>query len=68
LLSNFAADFVETYKFNLKMSVPASEDGSPLTEAQKIAESMSSKDYFLVSEEKLINEWADKSVSLFKYR
>lgn len=48
------------------MSVPASENEAPLTEAQKIAERMSSKDYFLASEEKLINDWADKSLSLFK--
>jgi len=28
---------------------------------------MSAKEYFLSEEEKLINEWADKSVKLFRY-
>ena len=43
------------------------EEDAELTEAQQIGEKMSARDYFLAGEEKLINEWADKSIKLFKY-
>ncbi len=36
-------------------------------EAQQIAEHTSAKEYFLVQQEKLIDEWADRANKLFKY-
>ena len=48
------------------MSVRASEVESAPEQAHKVAERMSAKDYFLAQQEKLIDEWADKSVKLFK--
>lgn len=50
------------------MSVRLSEIESVASEAQQIAEQSTAKDYFLSQEEKLVDEWADKSVKLFKYR
>lgn len=44
------------------------EEEPELTEAQQVGQKMSARDYFLAGEEKLINEWADKSIKLFKYR
>lgn len=49
------------------MSVRLSEIESVASEAQQIAEQTTAKDYFLSQEEKLVDEWADKSVKLFKY-
>lgn len=49
------------------MSVRLSELESVSSEAQQIAEQTTAKDYFLSQEEKLVDEWADKSVKLFKY-
>lgn len=49
------------------MSVRLSEIESAASEAQQIAEQTTAKDYFLSQEEKLVDEWADKSVKLFKY-
>ena len=48
------------------MSVRPSEIETA-SEAQQIAETMSAKEFFLAGEEKLIDEWADKSVNLFRY-
>lgn len=48
------------------MSVRLSEIESVASEAQQIAEQSTAKDYFLSQEEKLVDEWADKSVKLFK--
>lgn len=48
------------------MSVRGGEKGQIAEEAEKVAQNMSAKDYFLAEEEKLIDEWADKSVKLFK--
>jgi hypothetical protein len=49
------------------MSVRANGGEKISEEAQKVAQSMSAKQYFLAEEEKIIDEWADKSVKLFKY-
>ncbi len=57
---------LENIFVNLKMSVPSSEVEKD--EALRVAETMSAHDYFLNAEEKLIEEWADKSVKLFKYQ
>lgn len=49
------------------MSVRTSEIEASASEAQQIAERTSAKEYFLVQQEKLIDEWADKANKLFKY-
>ena len=49
------------------MSVRANGGEQISEEAQKVAQRMSAKQYFLAEEEKIIDEWADKSVKLFKY-
>jgi hypothetical protein len=49
------------------MSVRTSEIEASATEAQQIAEHTSAKEYFLVQQGKLIDEWADKANKLFKY-
>jgi hypothetical protein len=36
--------------------------------AHVIAENMSTKDYFISEQEKLIDDWANKAVELFKYK
>ena len=50
-----------------KMSVRPSDIESSPSEAQRIAESMTTKEYFVSEECKLVDDWADKSVKLFKY-
>jgi|LakMenEpi03Aug12_release.lakeMendotaPanAssembly.Ray.scaffolds.fasta_scaffold419215_1 hypothetical protein len=49
------------------MSVRVSQGESGLTEAQRVAEHTSARDYFLGEEEKAIEEWAERAKKIFKY-
>jgi hypothetical protein len=45
------------------MSVRISQE----TEAQRVAEHTSARDYFLGEEEKAIEEWAERAKKIFEY-
>ena len=43
------------------------EEETEPSEAQKIASVMSTKDYFLTEESRLLDSWGDQSLELFKF-